>query len=115
MANHVVATLGDGRVTTQKLEALGWGLFFVWIGIALLVNLGWGVGILGVGIIILGVQMARRYMAMQLDTFWVVVGTLFVLAGIWELLSVRVSLVPIVCIVAGAVLLVSALAGKPKG
>jgi hypothetical protein len=114
MTNHIVGTIGDGRAIARKLEALGWGLFFIWIGIALLVNLGWGVGILGVGILTLGVQIARKYLALQFDTFWIVVGTLFVLAGIWELLSLRISLIPIICIVAGAVLLLSALAGKTR-
>ena len=45
---------------------------------------------------------------------WAVVGVLFVLGGVWELLSIRVVLVPILCIVAGVLLIVSALAGKPR-
>ena len=43
MTNHIVGTVGVGRATAQKLEGLGWGLFFIWIGIASLLNLGWGV------------------------------------------------------------------------
>jgi hypothetical protein len=39
------------------------------------------------------------------------VGFLFVLGGVWELLSIQFSLVPIVLIVAGAALLLSALRG----
>jgi len=46
--------------------------------------------------------------------FWVLVGVLFLLGGIWDLLSVRVSLTPIVCIVAGVLLLSSALLTKPR-
>jgi hypothetical protein len=49
-----------------------------------------------------------------LETFWVLVGVLFLLGGIWDLLSVHVSLTPIVCIVAGVLLLGSALLSKPK-
>ena len=111
MTNHA-AVMEGGRAGARKLEAVSWGLFFVWIGIALLVDLGWGIGLLGVGVIILGTQMARKFMALQFETFWVVVGVLFVLGGVWELFSVRVGLIPILCIVAGVALLVSALVGK---
>ena len=42
MANHAVGTAADKQVTVQKLDAIGWGLFFIWIGIALLANLWLG-------------------------------------------------------------------------
>lgn len=102
------------RTLAKTLDAAGWGLFFIWIGVALLANIGWGVGLLGVGIITLGAQVARKYFALEVEGFWVAVGFLFVLGGIWELSSVRVSLVPILLIVVGAVLLVSALIGRPR-
>jgi len=70
---------------TRKLEAIGWGLFFIWMGIALLTDVGWGVGLLGVGIITLGCQAARRYYILKLEGFWVVVGLFFFLGGIWDL------------------------------
>ena len=38
----------------KKLEAVGWGLFFIWVGTALFAHIGWGAGLLGVGIITLG-------------------------------------------------------------
>ena len=113
MANDVGTAL-DKRLTAHKLDVAGWGLFFIWIGIALLVNLGWGIGLLGVGILMLGGQLARKCMALRFEAFWALVGALFILGGVWELLSVRISLIPIVCIVAGVALLVSALLGKPR-
>ena len=112
MANHTAMVAR--RITVQKLDAIGWGLFFIWIGIALLANLGWGIGLLGVGILIFGGQMARKYLALRFETFWALVGALFVIGGVWELLSVRVSLIPILCIVAGVALLVSALVGRTR-
>lgn len=114
MANHVIGTGIDRPVTAHKLDVAGWGLFFVWIGIALLANFGWGIGLLGVGILILGGQMARKYMGLRFEAFWAVVGGLFVIGGVWELLSVRVSLIPILCIVAGVALLVSVLGEKTR-
>jgi hypothetical protein len=107
-----VAMAVGGEVTAHKLDAVAWGLLFLWIGIALLANLSWGIGLLGVGVLILGMQTARKYMALPLEIFWVVVGVLFVMGGVWELLSVRVSLIPVVCIVAGIALLISVLSEK---
>lgn len=112
MASHPVITTEGGHTIAHKLDVFAWSFFFIWIGVALLSNVGWGIGLLGVGIIILGKQATRQYMALGFETFGVVCGVLFVLGGIWELLSVRISLVPIVCIAAGAALLLSALFGK---
>lgn len=106
--------LANRRAVPKKLEAAGWGLFFIWIGLALLLNVGWGVGLIGVGIIILGAQASRRYLALKLDGFWVVVGFLFVVGGVWELFNVQLALVPLLCIVAGVALLASALRGGPR-
>jgi hypothetical protein len=104
--------LTSGHVLNKKLDAAGWGLFFVWIGIALFADVGWGPGLLGVGIIILGTQVARNYFGLKPKGFWVVVGFLFVLGGIWKLFYVPYDLMPILCIVAGVFLLVSVLVGK---
>ncbi len=63
-------TRNDQEVTTnrrpkldRRLDAMGWGLFFVWMGIAVLADVGWGVGLLGVGLIILGGLVAREYLS----------------------------------------------------
>jgi hypothetical protein len=99
---------------TRKLEAIGWGLFFIWIGIALFGHIGWGVGLIGVGIITLGAQAARKYFALKLEGFWVAVGFLFVVGGICKLFNVHLGLVPILCIVAGIALLVSIFVGRAR-
>lgn len=96
-------------VVAHKLDAAAWGLFFVWVGVALIANFGWGVGLLGVGVITLGGQLARKYFGLAIERFWVVAGLLLVLGGVWELLGLQFSLVPILLIVAGVALLVSAL------
>jgi hypothetical protein len=102
------------RKSARRIDAVGWGLFFIWIGIALLVHIGWGVGLIGVGIIILGGQVIRKYSGLKVDGFGVVIGFLFFLGGIWELLNVRFDLTPILCVVAGVALLVSVLVGKTR-
>jgi len=50
------------RKLNRTLDAVGWGVFFIWIGIAFLADLGWGVGFIGVGLIILGALVARIYL-----------------------------------------------------
>ncbi len=70
----------------QKLQAIGWGLFFIWMGIGFLTDVGWGVGLVGVGIITLGVQAVRRHYRLRLKGFWVAVGVCFLFGGIWDLL-----------------------------
>jgi hypothetical protein len=46
----------------RRLDAFGWGLFFIWIGVAFLADVGWGVGFLGIGVIILGSLAIREYL-----------------------------------------------------
>jgi hypothetical protein len=101
------------RAMIKKLDSIGWGLFFIWIGVALLVDLGWGVTLLGVGIIAIGEQMARRYFGNPIEGFWFTVGILFVISGLWELLNLGdAPIVPTLSIIVGLVLLVSALRGS---
>lgn len=104
----------DKRHIGARLEAAGWGAFFLWVGVALLIDVGWGAGLLGVGIITLATQVARRYAGLEVEGFWLVVGGLFALGGVWELTGTTLSLVPVLLIVAGLVLLVSALTGRTK-
>lgn len=92
----------------KKLDAVGWGLFFIWVGIAFLANLGIGVGLLGVGVITLGAQVVRKSFNLKLEGFWVVVGLLLVVGGLWELFEAKLALVPILLIVVGLAWLVSA-------
>jgi hypothetical protein len=114
MASHPVISTEGEHMTAHRLDVFAWSFFFIWIGVALLSNLSWGIGLLGVGFIILGKQATRKHMALEFETLGVVCGALFVLGGIWELLSVRISLVPVVCIAAGLALLLSALFGKAQ-
>jgi hypothetical protein len=55
---------------------------------------------------------ARKYFALKLEGFWVAVGFLFVMGGIWKLFNVQLGLLPILCIVAGVALFVSTLIGS---
>jgi len=111
MSGNVVENETSPPVTKKdmgkRLDAAGWGLFFIWVGVSLLLDLSWGVGLIGVAAITLLGQAARKYFGLRLEKFWVAVGVLFLLGGIWELYQVQVGLVPILLIVAGGALLLS--------
>lgn len=97
---------------SEKLDASGWALFFIWVGIAFLADVGWGWGLLGVGVIILGEAGVRRYLDLNIEGFWIVCGTLFLLGGLWELLQVPWPLVPALLILCGLAVLWGAFTGK---
>jgi hypothetical protein len=98
----------------RRLDAIGWGLFFIWIGVALLAQLGWGVGLLGVGVLALGGQGARIWFGLKMDGFGIGFGVVLVVAGICHLLDIRRDLTPVMCVVAGLALVISALVNRAK-
>lgn len=104
--------LMNRNVLNRKLEEAGWGLFFIWAGIALLAHVDWGLGLLCLGIIILGAQVTRMYFGLKLEGFWVAAGFCFVLGGVWQLFNLQLGLLPVLCPAAGIALLVPTLVGK---
>jgi hypothetical protein len=88
MANtELDQTAEKRRASMKRLDAIGWGIFFIWIGIAFLANFSWGIALLGMGIIMLGVQMGRMHFGHSIEGFGLVMGILFVVTGVWELLK----------------------------
>lgn len=112
---------GDERNgLARALDTAGWGLFFIWIGIAFLADVGWGIGLLGAGVIGLALQGVRRYRGLPFDGFGLVVSLLLALAGGWDMLELQVGegglrgLLPGVSVVVGIVLLWSAVRGRGR-
>jgi len=91
---------------TGTYDAAGWALFFIWIGVAWLANVGLGVGLLGVAAITLGMQGLRKIVGVRVEGFWVFVGLGFGLAGLWHLFNVDTPLAPFVLIVIGVALFI---------
>jgi hypothetical protein len=105
----------EGQAKTYRLGTMGWALFFIWIGICFLARFDLGVAMLGAGIITLGMQVVRVVMQLKIEGFWVVVGLLILLGGIWDLVKPEIALVPILLIVAGMLLLLSMARGRRRG
>lgn len=92
-----------------RLDGIGWGAFFIWIGVALLFDVGWGPTLLGIGLITLGVQAARWLFGLRLEGFWLLVGVAFLVGGVWQLVDTAVPLLPVLLMLAGLALVAAAL------
>lgn len=76
------------QASVAKIDATGWGLFFLWVGVALVASVGWGIALLGTGVISLGVQVARRLSGLRVDRWSVGFGACLSLAGLAQWLNV---------------------------
>ncbi len=113
-AKNQKQTLTKSDVLKKKLDAVGWGLLFIWTGTSLLAPVSWGMGLLGMGMIILGVQALRNIFGLKWEGFWVVTGLVVVLGGVWELFQIQIDLMPILCIMTGIALFASGFFGKAE-
>ena len=98
----------------RKLDGAALGLLFIWVAIAMVAELGWGVGLLGVGIIILAKETLRLFRGIKIEGFWLVIGILFVVRGIATIMDKELPLVPILLAIAGGSLLSQALLSKTR-
>ena len=103
---HKITAFMDRRDRSSRLDAIGWAIFFIWVGIAWLADVGIGVGLLGVAAITLGMQGLRRIRHLPVDGFWVLVGMGFAIAGFWHWFDIQKPLAPFILIAAGVALVV---------
>lgn len=96
----------------KRLSTVGWALFFIWVGIAFLVKFDLSIGLFGIGVLTLGMQIARLVVKLKLEGFWVVIGILFVIGGLFGMIESKFPWVPILLILAGGVLLASTMRSK---
>ena len=96
----------------NKLAAVGWGIFLIWAGAAMRMNIDPSLVILGIGVLIFVMQGIRKYNGLKLEGFWLVIGAIFIVGGLWEMLEEKLPMVPVMLIAAGVVLI--AFAGRGK-
>lgn len=98
-----------------RIDAVLWGLFFIWIGILLLIkDMPEGIGSLGVGAIVLGGALLRILVGASISVFWLVIGAVFILAGIGGLLSIDLPFLPIALLICGVLLLFHSKSGRRR-
>lgn len=90
----------------SRFDTAGWALFFIWVGVVWLADVGIGIGLLGVATITLGMQALRKVCRVRVDGFWVLVGVGIGAAGIWQLTGIDQPLAPFFLIAAGVALLI---------
>jgi hypothetical protein len=100
--------------TALRLDTAALALFFIWVGVALLGKWGFGVGLVGVGVIALAHQGTRSLFKLKVQGFWIFVGLLLVMGGLWQTFQAKFEFGPFVLILAGLALLVSAIRGKKQ-
>jgi hypothetical protein len=71
----------------------------------MLAGVPWAWFLIGVGVVMLGAQLARWISGLTIEAFGVSVGFIVLAAGVWELLSLSWTLMPIVMIMLGIYLL----------
>jgi len=112
---RTTAGVRESRMRAKRITAIGWGLFFIWLGIVLMFDAGIGLILIGVGVISLGMQVSRKYVGLETDGFWILVAILFIAVGAWELFGWKLPLMSLLLVVFGAALLVSALKSGSTG
>jgi len=89
-----------------RIDAVLWGLFFVWMGVILLwKEMPVGVGSLGIGGIVLGGALARLVFGTTVSLYWLIIGAVFILAGIGGLSGIDLPFLSVALIVCGVLLL----------
>ena len=101
----------------KRLETIGWALFFIMIGGLMLVPDGrvpseaW---LIGVGVIMLGVNLARRFIGIQVDKCGVVVGILALVFGVSGSFGLELPIFPILLTLIGVNIIRNILFKKTK-
>lgn len=109
----IVGGRGHRSLVGARIDAVLWGLFLIWIGIIFLWReMPEGVGSLGIGGIVLLGALARRLMGVTVSLYWLVIGCVFILAGIGGLLRIDLPFLSIALIVCGILLLLHHRSGR---
>ena len=101
--------IGSDKSFARKMDSIGWALFFVWVGVALLTNVSWTWALVGTAIIILGIQAILLLKGESIDLFMSAVGVVLLGGAVAHIYALRWSLFPAFLIVVGLVMLADTL------
>jgi hypothetical protein len=97
----------------RSIDSIGWALFFMWVGIAMLANFSWTVSLIGTAVIVLGVQGALFFRRERLDIFMLAIGVVLLFGTITDMYGLPLSLIPALLIVIGIMMFADALRAHP--
>ena len=103
---HKMVEFIEHQDRSNVFDVVGWALFCIWVGVAWLMELSLGWGIIGTGMLLIGLQAARGLLHAKVDIFWIIVAMALVIGGFWELWDVAIPLAPVILIGLGIGLLV---------
>lgn len=87
----------------------------LWVSIAIATSVGSGVGMVGAGVIVLGAEVARKWiLKLSAETMMVAVGIVFIAGGVVKLVVGQVDPLPVTCLVAGAAVILGIFRSKPS-
>jgi hypothetical protein len=109
------AAPADDSVRVKQLDSVATAVFFIWIGLAVLVQIGWPWSLFGVGLILIGHQAALWRMGEKMNGFRLVCGAVFLFSAVWGLLGMTWPLVPVLLILIGIGSLWNAVFGVKSG
>ncbi len=115
--NSIQPAFNEGSSASEaarRIDATAWALFFIWVGIAMLMEVPWGWFLVGVGVLTLAAQLFHWQMDNKIDRFWIACGVVFLAGGVWMLLQIQWPLAPLLIILLGVVLLGKALIGVTR-
>jgi len=99
----------------KRVDAIGWGLLFLAVGIvSLLPAMPDGAWLVAAGLVMLGVSGFRAWMRLPIHGATVVSGVVALAAGIFIAAGLTTQVGPLVLIVLGLTLLVTALYRSPR-
>lgn len=99
-------------MTEQKLDAIGWGLFFIWIGVALFLQFQLQTSLVGIGVIILCMQIVRKYFKFKFEPFYLIVGICLVIFNLVKISHINIPIIPIALIIIGGFFIFSSFKKK---
>ena len=90
----------------HRLDALGWGIFFLMTGMLMLIpGLPEGTWLVGLGVLLLGLAGVRRALALPLEWFGPILGGCALLAGLATIAGVYVPVFALFLVACGLALI----------
>ena len=91
----------DTKFIEKKIEGLGLGIFFIWIGTAFAFSFPLSAGLIGIAVVLFASQIARMITGLDAQWFRVFMGVIFLLSGFVQMVETKINLVAIFFIAIG--------------